>query len=148
MGQFATEQEVYDGLGAVLKNAAADGGARARLQQADAIVQYRLTDPAATITVDARASSDTKVDLGETQLEPEIVFLLPADTAQKLFAGDLALTEALATGEIASKGPVAKMLKMLPAIAGIDGAPAAAAEEAPAADEPVAEEASAQSSAE
>lgn len=108
----------------MLKNAVAGGDAAARLKQADAIVQYRVTDPTATITLDARASSDMKIDLGETQLEPEIVFSLPADTAQQLFAGDLALTEALAAGDIASKGPVGKMLKLLPAIAPVSAAPA------------------------
>lgn len=132
MGEFASEQEVYAGLGDVLKNAVTGADTVARLQQTDAVVQYRLTDPTATITLDARASSDTKIDLGETQLEPEIVFSLPADTAQRLFAGDLALTEALAAGEIASKGPVGKMLKLLPAIgsASVESAPAAQAPEA------------------
>ncbi|HWI21171.1 MAG TPA: SCP2 sterol-binding domain-containing protein [Baekduia sp.] len=138
MARFASEQEVYDDLGRLLANAAADGDTSARLKQVDAVVQYRIKDPVATITLDARAKLEATVDLGETNLEPEIVFSLDADTARELLYGELNLTAALAAGDIATKGPVTKVLKYLPV--NLSGAPdAAAATETPAPEEPSAD---------
>ena len=129
MSRFATEQEVYEDLGKLLTSAAADEGLSTRLKETDAVVQYRVTDPVATLTVDARKRSGTKVELGETKLEPEIVFSLAADTAHDLLNGELNLTAALASGDIATKGPVTKVLKLLPVTISLSGAP----REAPAA---------------
>lgn len=114
MSRFATEQEVYDDLGKILASAAADEGLSARLKETDAVVQYRVSEPAATLTLDARKQSGATVELGETKLEPEIVFALEADVAHDLLNGELNLTSALASGAIATKGPVTKVLKLLP----------------------------------
>jgi putative sterol carrier protein len=146
MSRFSTDQEVYDDLGKILTSAAADEGLSTRLKETDAVVQYRVTDPEATLTLDARKKSGTKVELGETKLEPEIVFSLAADTAHQLLNGELNLTAALASGEIATKGPVTKVLRLLPVTTSLGGAPEAPSSEAPAeskepeADAPEAEE--------
>src|SRR6476469_9999619 len=108
MSRFATEQEVYDDLGKLLASAAADEGLSARLTQTDAVVQYRVSEPTATLTLDARKKSCTNGEFGETKLEPEIVFALEADVAHDLLNGELNLTSALASGAIATKGPVTK----------------------------------------
>lgn len=110
MSRFSSEQELYEQLGERLA-----GGVAARLTSADAVIQYRLTEPHATVTVDARKASAPKVDLGETALEPSIVLGMPADVADRLFAGEIELVGALARGEISGKGPVAKLLRALPA---------------------------------
>jgi hypothetical protein len=98
-----------------------------------------VSEPTATLTLDARKKSGAKVELGETELEPDIVFALEADTAHELLNGELNLTTALASGAIATKGPVTKVLKLLPVTLELSKAPAA---EAPAA-EPEAPEAEA-----
>jgi putative sterol carrier protein len=114
MSRFATEQEVYDDLGKILASAAADESLSARLKETDAVVQYRVSEPTATLTLDARKKSSATVELGETKLEPEIVFALEADVAHDLLNGKLNLTSALASGAIATKGPVTKVLRLLP----------------------------------
>lgn len=138
MSRFATEQEVYDDLGKILVSAAADEGLSARLKETDAVVQYRVSEPTATLTLDARKRSGTKVELGETKLEPDIVFALEADVAHDLLNGELNLTAALSSGAIATKGPVTKVLKLLPVTTSLGAAPAveqeADAEPEPAAD--------------
>ena len=124
MSRFATEQEVYDDLGKILASAAADEGLSARLKETDAVVQYRVSEPNATLTLDARKKSGTKVELGETKLEPDIVFALEADVAHELLNGELNLTSALSSGAIATKGPVTKVLKLLPVTLSLSEAPA------------------------
>lgn len=128
MSRYATEQEVFDDLGKLLTEAAADEKVSLRLKEADAVVQYRVTDPDATLTLDARKKSGAVVELGETKLEPEIVLSLAADTAADLLKGDLNLTAALASGAIATKGPVTKVLRLLPVMITLGDTPEAQAE--------------------
>jgi hypothetical protein len=130
MSRFATEQEVYDDLGKILASAAADKGLSERLKETDAVVQYRVSEPTATMTLDARKKSETKVELGETKLEPEIVFALDGDTAHELLSGEINLTAALASGAIATKGPVTKVLRLLPVTTQLSRAPEVEAEPA------------------
>src|ERR1019366_2298302 len=57
--------------------------------------------------------SEGKVDLGETQLEPEVIMTMDADTAHRFWLGKVNVTMALARGQIKAKGPVAKILKLV-----------------------------------
>lgn len=147
MPTFSSADEVYERLGGVLRGALADETLKARLREPDAVVQFRHREPDATITVDLRAAGDGQVDCGETKLDPEVVLAMDADTAHRFFMGEVDLTAALARGDIRSKGPVTKVLRVLPLAkevapryaAGPDQAPAPADEAAPAADDAPAE---------
>ena len=54
------------------------------------------------------------VDLGETDMEPEVEMSMEADTAHRFFLGQVNVTTALARGQIKASGPVAKILKLVP----------------------------------
>ena len=54
------------------------------------------------------------VDLGESQMEPEVTMSMAADTAHRFWLGQVNITVALARGQIKAKGPVAKILKLVP----------------------------------
>ena len=54
------------------------------------------------------------MDFGETQLEPEVVMTMDADTAHRFWLGKVNVTVALARGQMKAKGPVAKILKLVP----------------------------------
>ena len=47
-------------------------------------------------------------------LDPEIVMVMEADTAHKFWLGKVNVTMALARGQMKAKGPVAKILKLVP----------------------------------
>ena len=53
-----------------------------------------------------------QVDLGPTELEPEVVMTMEADTAHRFWLGKVNVTVALARGQMKAKGPVAKILKL------------------------------------
>ncbi len=56
------------------------------------------------------------VDLGESDLEPEIVMTADADVAHMFWLGRVNVTVALARGQMKADGPVAKILKLVPLI--------------------------------
>jgi putative sterol carrier protein len=47
-------------------------------------------------------------------MEPEVVMSMEADTAHRFWLGEVNVTVALARGQIKAKGPVAKILKLVP----------------------------------
>lgn len=116
MGYFATAQDVYEHVGKLFEEILADPELGPEFQKADTIVQYVYRDPEAAITVDLRAGQPAKVDCGETQLDPEVVMAMDADVAHHFFLGQVNVTIALARGEIKAKGPVAKILKLVPLV--------------------------------
>ena len=116
MSLFASEEDVYAHIGRLFVELVADPELGPQFQRADTIVQYRYREPEATITVDIRADVDPSVELGETDVEPEVIMSMDADTAHRFFLGDVNVTVALARGEIKAKGPVAKILKLVPLV--------------------------------
>ena len=57
-----------------------------------------------------------RVDLGPSDLDPEVVMALEADTAHRFWLGKVNVTVALARGQIKAKGPVAKILRLVPIV--------------------------------
>jgi putative sterol carrier protein len=47
-------------------------------------------------------------------MEPEVVMTMEADTAHRFWLGKVNVTVALARGQMKAKGPVAKILKLVP----------------------------------
>jgi hypothetical protein len=113
---FSSEQDVYEHIGRLLEEICYDDALANQLQRADTIVQYRYHDPVATITVDLRRAVEPCVLLGACDLEPEIVLSMAADTAHRLFLGQVNVTVALARRDILTLGPVAKILKLVPLV--------------------------------
>jgi hypothetical protein len=114
MALFRSEQEVYDTLGKLFLDMLDDDGLIADFRGADTVVQYRLRDPDARITVDLEQDREAAVDLGASDLEPEVVMSMDAETAHRFWLGKLDVTVALARGQIKAEGPVAKLLKLVP----------------------------------
>jgi hypothetical protein len=113
---FADAQEVYEHIGGLLAGLADDEELVARVQHADTVVQYVLRNPAATITISIRAAEPAQVDLGETDLVPEVTLSMDADTAHRFWLGQVNITVALARGQIRARGPVAPVLRLVPLI--------------------------------
>jgi putative sterol carrier protein len=57
-----------------------------------------------------------EVDFGPTEMQPEIVMSMEADTAHRFWLGKVNVTMALAKGQMKAKGPVAKILKLVPLV--------------------------------
>ncbi len=116
MGRFRDADEVYAYIGRIFEEIVADPDLGPDVQQADTIVQYRLSDPEALITARIKQDEERRLDLGATDLEPEIVMTMEADTAHRFWLGKVNVTVALARGQMKAKGPVAKILKLVPLV--------------------------------
>ena len=116
MGHFKDEAEVYEFIGRLFEELAVDPELAPKFQKADTTVQYRMRDPEAQITIELCAERPIQVDFGPSELEPEVVMTLDADTAHRFWLGKVNLTTALARGQIDAKGPVAKILRLVPLV--------------------------------
>jgi putative sterol carrier protein len=114
MGYFRDEDEVYRYIGRLFEEMMADDDLVMRFKKANTIVQYQCSDPRAVITVKTVDGEPGRVDFGETELEPEVVMTMATDTAHRFWLGQVNVTVALARGEMKAKGPVAKILKLVP----------------------------------
>jgi putative sterol carrier protein len=114
LGYFKDAQEVYDTIGELFTELAADDELAPKFRQANTIVQYQHRDPDSTITVRLKEDEPTDVEFGETEMEPEVVMSMEADTAHRFWLGQVNVTTALARGQIKASGPVAKILKLVP----------------------------------
>jgi putative sterol carrier protein len=116
LAYFKDEQEVYQYIGKLFENLAEDDELGPRFRKADTIVQYQFRNPESQITVKMLDGQDSEVDLGATSLEPEVVMSMEADTAHRFWLGKVNVTVALARGQMKAKGPVAKILKLVPLV--------------------------------
>jgi hypothetical protein len=116
LGRFKDESDVYALIGRLFQELAADPELGPKLQRADTTVQYRMSDPESQITVDLRPRHEIQVDLGPSALDPEVVMTLTADTAHGFWLGKVNVTTALARGQIKARGPVAKILRLVPLV--------------------------------
>jgi SCP-2 sterol transfer family protein len=113
---FRDEQEVYDHIGRLFQDLMRDPELLPRFQKANTIVRYAFRDPESNITVKMIEGEDPQVDLGPSDLEPEVTMSMDADTAHRFWLGKVNVTVALARGQMKAKGPVAKILKLVPMV--------------------------------
>jgi len=113
---FKDEQDLYDNIGKLLQGLLEDEELAPKFRQANTIVQWQYREPDAQITARMLEDQDGQVDLGPTELEPEVVMTMEADTAHRFWLGNVNVTVALARGQMKAKGPVAKILKLLPLV--------------------------------
>jgi putative sterol carrier protein len=111
---FNDAQEVYDTIGKLFVDLADDDELAPKFRKANTIVRYEYTDPDSTITVRLQEGQPGDVDFGESEMEPEVTMSMAADTAHRFWLGKVNVTVAMARGQIKAKGPVAKILKLVP----------------------------------
>jgi putative sterol carrier protein len=113
---FKDEQEVYRYIGRLFQELTDDPELSPKFRRADTIVQYRYSNPESQITVKMKEGEEGQVDFGPSDLDPEIVMMMEADTAHRFWLGRVNVTMALAKGQMKAKGPVAKILKLVPLV--------------------------------
>ncbi|MGZ5958299.1 MAG: hypothetical protein ACXWLI_07785 [Myxococcaceae bacterium] len=116
MPYFKDEAEVYEYIGRLFQDIVADEELGPKFQRANTTVQYQYREPESQITVKILDSEDPRVDLGPSDLEPEVIMSMEADTAHRFWLGEVNVTVALARGQMRAKGPVAKILRLVPLV--------------------------------
>ncbi|GAC1319816.1 MAG: SCP2 sterol-binding domain-containing protein [Thermoleophilaceae bacterium] len=116
MPYFKDDAEVYQYIGKLFEELADDPELGPKFRKANTIVQYQYRNPESQITVKMLDGQEGQVDCGKTAMEPEVVMTMEADTAHKFWLGKVNVTVALARGQMKAKGPVAKILKLVPLV--------------------------------
>jgi hypothetical protein len=116
MPYFKDAEDVYRHLGRLFEDIIGDEELGARFKAADTVVQIRMRRPDSQVTIKALEAEDPVVDFGVTELRPEVVLAMDADTAHRFWLGKVNVTVALARGQISARGPVAKILKLVPLV--------------------------------
>ena len=116
MAYFKDAQEVYETLGKLFVDLTEDEELAPKFRKANTIVRYEYRDPESAVTVRLQEGQPGDVDFGESEMEPEVTMSMEADTAHKFWLGNVNVTMALAKGQMKAKGPVAKILKLVPLV--------------------------------
>jgi putative sterol carrier protein len=116
MACFKDADEVYATIGKLFRDLKDDEELAPKFRNANTVVQYQYREPESRITVKLIEGEDGQVDFGDTLLEPEVVMTMDADTAHRFWLGQVNVTVALARGQMKAKGPVAKILKLVPLV--------------------------------
>ena len=114
MAYFKDADDVYATIGKLFADIAEDDELAPKFRKANTIVRYEYRDPDSAVTVRLQEGQPGDVDFGESDMEPEVTMSMAADTAHEFWLGKVNVTVALARGQIKAKGPVAKILKLVP----------------------------------
>jgi putative sterol carrier protein len=111
---FKDADEVYATIGKLFQDLADDEELGPKFRKANTIVRYEFRNPDSVLTVRLQEGQPGDVDFGDSDMEPDVTMSMEADTAHKFWLGQVNVTVALARGQIKAKGPVAKILKLVP----------------------------------
>jgi hypothetical protein len=110
---FKDEQDVYKYVGGVFEQGVTDPELGPKFADSGVVLRVHYTDPDSVVTVDFPGS---KVYTGPGEgPNPNVELFMSADNGNKFWLGDLNLTVGMAKGHVRAKGPVPKILKLVPA---------------------------------
>lgn len=121
MPVFRDSEQFYECVGELMDRAKTDPNVGPKIAKSNTVIQFNYTEPDASTTVIAKGKPTQEgayVDVvqGECDVKPDIVMSMKADVAHRFWLGKVNLVSAMAKGEITAKGPIPKILKLLPAI--------------------------------
>lgn len=119
MALFKDEQDVYTVLGTFFRMAAQDEAMGPSIQKSGLVIQFEYSDPASMLTIDTTTTPDGAyfdVIEGSTDKKPDVHMTMKADIANLFWMGKLNLLAALSRRQMVARGPIPKILKLLPAI--------------------------------
>lgn len=109
---FSDADDVYKYLGGVFQKASeTEVGPKMAAADIDLTIYY--TDPESVMTVTMHGDN-IEVFLGEEREDADVKLFMPADIGDKYWRGEYNLAVGLAKGHVKAKGPVNKILKLVP----------------------------------
>ena len=112
MSTFSDAAEVYKYVGGVFRIAADHPEIGPKMRAAGITMQVNYTEPAASLTI--RFQEPMEVVDGGQDDNADVRLSMPADIAHKYWRGEYSPAVGLAKGQVKAKGPVNKILKLVP----------------------------------
>lgn len=116
MATFQTADEVYEIFGKFLTQLTQEPDMRPKFVAADTSFLVNYTDPESRILVDCTCDPPQVLTDAPADATAEIRLGMSADDGHKFWLGKLNMTVALAKKQVKVSGPMAKMMKLLPAL--------------------------------
>lgn len=115
MGLFENSETFEEVLGGFFRQVSDTPSVADKLLASKLIIRFTYADPDVVIVVDC---SGDKMDVrpGDTETKAEVEMSMSADIAHKFWFGKVNLMAALTRRQMVAKGPIPKILKLLPAI--------------------------------
>ncbi|MEV6947881.1 hypothetical protein AB0N07_39265 [Streptomyces sp. NPDC051172] len=113
MPYFDNASEVYQYLGGVFRTADSHPEVGPRLRASRLTFRIDYFSPAATLTVRMLPEGIEVVE-GATDVRPDVRLTMSADNGDRFWRGEYNAAVGLATGEVRARGPVSKLLGLLP----------------------------------
>ena len=115
MALFVSSEKFEQVLGGFFELAAQVPEIAEKLLASKLVVRFVYTEPDVVIVVDC-TGDEVDVRVGDTESEATVEMASTADLAHQFWFGKLNLTRALTRRQVIVKGPVPRILKLLPAI--------------------------------
>lgn len=112
MAYFQDLAEIDKYIGEMFRLAADHPTVGPKFRKAGIVMRVVYTDPECEITV--KFDEDMQTIAGPSTIEPDITLSMRGDTADQFWRGKYNLAVGLAKGEVKAKGPVNKILKLVP----------------------------------
>ena len=109
---FKDADEVYKYIGGVFRAAAEHPEAGPGLKAAGLVMQVNYTDPESSLTI--RMQEPMTVEDGGQDDDADVKLTMPADIADRYWRGEYNLAVGMAKGKVKARGPVNKILKLVP----------------------------------
>jgi hypothetical protein len=110
MPVFQSTEKMYEVLGALFTSLMEQQDVAEKFIAAQITILFEIHEPAGQIWLDPNGG----VTCGHADLKPTITMTLSGDSCHKFWLKELTMPVALATRKIKSKGPIPKVLKLLP----------------------------------
>jgi putative sterol carrier protein len=113
MPYFESAEEVYKYVGGVFRAAADHPDVGPKMAAANVSLQIYYSDPDSCLTIRFQ-EPQLEVEDGGDDTQADVKLFMPADIADKYWRGEYNLAVGLAKGQVKAKGPVNKILKLVP----------------------------------
>jgi hypothetical protein len=112
MAVFKDAADVDAHIGQIFRDAVSDPRLGPRFAESGVVLRVTCTGPACSMTADLPNSKVYFDD--DSAPAPNVEMFMEADVAHRFWLGQVNIAAALARGEMRAKGPIPRILKMVP----------------------------------
>ena len=114
MAVFETKEKMVEVLGGLFEKLLDDPDAGPKFAASGIIVKFTIHDPGSELFITPGDGTRGEVLWGSQGIKPTVEMTLSGDTCHRFWLRQIPMPTALAKGLIKAKGPMPKVLKLLP----------------------------------
>ncbi len=115
MAFFQSSAQLQQVLGDFFQELTTNPEIAPKLKEGGLKIRFNYTDPDLAISLDL-SQNPIAITFNDDQFKPDVEMNMKADVAHRFWFGKVNLIAALTRREMVAKGPIPKILKLLPAI--------------------------------